>query len=60
MFVLRLIFFLMAIGVLVCLGSYAYTGHRGYLRLAWQIVKFTGVILVAAVLLFALSRIILL
>lgn len=60
MFVLRLILYLMAIGVLVCLGAYLFTQQRGYLRLAWQIIKFAGVILLAALMLFALSRIILL
>ena len=60
MIVLRFIIVLTLISVLVCLGAFLFTRNRGYLRLAWQIIKFTGVILIMAVLLFAISRFILL
>ncbi len=60
MLVLRFLIVLMIISVLVCFGGYVVTQHRGYLRLAWQIIKFSGVILLVALLLFAVSRFILL
>ena len=59
MIVLRLLLVLMIISVVVCLGSFLVTRHRGYLRLAWQIIKFGAVMLLAAVLIFAISRVIL-
>jgi hypothetical protein len=60
MIVLRFLIVLMVISVLVCLGAFLVTQHRGYLRLAWQIIRFSGVLLLAALLLFAISRVILL
>ena len=60
MLVLRFLIVLMVISVLVCLGAFLVTQHRGYLRLAWQIIRFSGVLLLAALLLFAISRVILL
>lgn len=60
MIVLRLLIVLVVITVIVCLGAFLFTQHRGYLRLAWQIIKFSGVMLLVAVLLFAISRVILL
>ncbi len=60
MIVLRFLILLMVISVLVCLGAFLVTQHRGYLRLAWQIIRFSGVLLLAALLLFAISRVILL
>jgi hypothetical protein len=48
------------IAVLVCLAAFVVTRHRGYLRLAWQIIKFSAVIAIAAALFFLITRIILL
>lgn len=59
MIVIRLIIILVIISLLVCLAAYVMTQKRAYLRLAWQIIKFSGLLLIAAFLLFAVGRILL-
>jgi hypothetical protein len=59
MLVLRLLLVLVLIAVVVSAGFALFTRDWRYLRLAWQIVKFTGVLLFIAAVLYAVGRIIL-
>lgn len=60
MLVLRLLLALALISVAVSFGIYFLTGDKRYLRFAWQIIKFTIVLLFVAAVLFAMGRVILL
>jgi hypothetical protein len=60
MLVLRFLLVLALISVVVSLGIYFLSGDKRYLRITWQIIKFTIVLLFIAGILFALGRIILL
>lgn len=59
MLVLRLMLILAAISVAVTMGVFFLTRDRRYLRFSWQIIKFTGVLLLIAVAVLAAGRIIL-
>lgn len=59
MLVLRLLLVLAVISVVVSLGIYFLSGDKRYLRVSWQIIKFTIVLLMVAGILYALGRIIL-
>jgi hypothetical protein len=59
MLVLRLLLVLVLIAVVVSVGVGLFTRDWRYLRLAWQIIKFTGVLLFIAAVLYAVGRIIL-
>ncbi len=59
MLVLRLLMIIVGIAILVCLGAFVVTQHKGYLRLAWQIAKYCLLVLIAAGILFVISRLIL-
>jgi hypothetical protein len=50
---------IVGIAILVCLGAFVVTQHKGYLRLAWQIAKYCLLVLIAAGILFVISRLIL-
>jgi hypothetical protein len=59
MLVLRLLLVLVLIAVVVSVCAAMFTRDWRYLRLAWQIIKFTGVLLLIAAVLYALGRVIL-
>lgn len=56
MLILRLLFFLTALAVILSGGAYLFTGNNYYLRLAWQIVRFTAFALMIAGALYVLER----
>ena len=59
MLVLRLLLVLVLITVVAAVGVGLFSRDWRYLRFAWQIIKFTGVLLFVAALLYAVGRIIL-
>jgi len=59
MLVLRLLLILGIISVAVSLGIYFLSGDKRYLKLSWQIIKFTLVLLLVAAAVVAMGRIIL-
>jgi len=59
MLVLRLLVVLGLISVVVSLGIYFLSGDKRYLRFAWQLVKFSLVLLGVVALVIAMGRIIL-
>lgn len=59
MFVFRLFLVIALVAVTVSIGVYLLSGDRRYLRLSWQLVKFSAVLLLIGGVLFALGRIIL-
>ncbi len=59
MLVLRFLLILTLVAVAVTFAIYLLSGDKRYLRLCWQIVKFTLVLLLVAGVVFAASRIIL-
>ncbi|HEU4708966.1 MAG TPA: hypothetical protein VFS17_06610 [Methylophilaceae bacterium] len=59
MLVLRLLVVLGLISVAVSLGIYFLSGDKRYLRFAWQLVKFSLVLLGVVALVMAMGRIIL-
>ena len=59
MLVLRFLLILTVVAVAVTFAIYLLSGDKRYLRLCWQIVKFTLVLLLVAGVVFAMSRIIL-
>lgn len=60
MLIVRLLLVLGAIAVVVSLGVFIATGDRRYLRFSWQLIKFTGILLLVAAILFVAGRLILL
>ena len=59
MLVLRFLLILTLVAVAVTFAIYLLSGDKRYLRLCWQIVKFTLVLLLVAGVVFAMGRIIL-
>ena len=59
MLVLRFLLILTLVAVAVTFAIYLLSGDKRYLRLCWQIVKFTLVLLLVAGVVFAVGRIIL-
>ena len=59
MLVLRFLLILTVVAVAVTFAIYLLAGDKRYLRLCWQIVKFTLVLLLVAGVVFAMGRIIL-
>ena len=59
MLVLRFLLILTVVAVAVTFAIYLLSGDKRYLRLCWQIIKFTLVLLLVAGVVFAMSRIIL-
>ena len=59
MLVLRFLLILTLVAVAVTFAIYLLSGDKRYLRLCWQIVKFTLVLLLVAGAVFAVGRIIL-
>jgi len=59
MLVFRLLLILGFISVVVSLAVYFLSGDKRYLTFAWQLIKFTIVLLFIAAVLFAMGRIIL-
>ncbi|HYG14060.1 MAG TPA: hypothetical protein VD885_07945 [Methylophilaceae bacterium] len=59
MLVLRFLLILTVVAVAVTFAIYLLSGDKRYLRLCWQIVKFTLVLLLVAGVVFAMGRIIL-
>ena len=59
MLVLRFLLILTVVAVAVTFAIYLLSGDKRYLRLCWQIVKFTLVLLLVAGAVFAVGRIIL-
>jgi hypothetical protein len=57
--VLRFLLILTVVAVAVTFAIYLLSGDKRYLRLCWQIVKFTLVLLLVAGVVFAMGRIIL-
>jgi hypothetical protein len=56
MLILRLLFFLSALAIILCGGTYLFTRNNYYLRLAWQIVRFAVFALLIVGALFVLER----
>lgn len=59
MLVLRFLLFLGLISIAVSVGAYLITRDRRYLRFAWQLFKFSGVLLLIVAAVIAMGRIIL-
>lgn len=59
MLVLRFLLFLGLISIAVPVGTYLLTRDRRYLRFAWQLFKFSGVLLLIVGTVIAMGRIIL-
>ena len=59
MLVLRLLLVIGVIAVAVSMAVYLLSGDKRYLRFAWQLIKFTGVLLFVAAVIMAMGRIIL-
>ena len=59
MLVLRFLLILTVVAVAVTFAIYLLSGDKRYLRLCWQIIKFTLVLLLVAGVVFAMGRIIL-
>lgn len=59
MLVLRFLLFLGLISIAVSVGAYLITRDRRYLRFAWQLFKFIGVLLLIVAAVIAMGRIIL-
>ena len=58
MLVLRFLLILTVVAVAVTFAIYLLSGDKRYLRLCWQIVKFTLVLLLVAGVVFAMGRIV--
>ena len=58
MLVLRFLLLLALVAVAVTFAIYLLSGDRRYLRLCWQIIKFTLVLLLVAGIVFAMGRIV--
>ena len=58
MLVLRFLLILTVVAVAVTFAIYLLSGDKRYLRLCWQIVKFTLVLLLVAGIVFAMGRIV--
>ena len=58
MLVLRFLLLLALVAVAVTFAIYLLSGDRRYLRLCWQIIKFTLVLLLVAGMVFAMGRIV--
>ena len=58
MLVLRFLLLLTLVAVAVTFAIYLLSGDRRYLRLCWQIIKFTLVLLLVAGIVFAMGRIV--
>jgi hypothetical protein len=59
MFFLRLLLILGLISIVVSLGIYFLSGDKRYRRFAWQIFKFTLVLMLVTALVIAMGRIVL-
>jgi hypothetical protein len=55
----RVLLILLIISCAVCLGAFLVKGDKRYLRLLWQIIKYTFLLLLAAAAFMAVVRIIL-
>ena len=58
MLVLRFLLLLALVAVAVTFAIYLLSGDRRYLRLCWQVIKFTLVLLLVAGIVFAMGRIV--
>ena len=58
MLVLRFLLLLALVAVAVTFAIYLLSGDRRYLRLCWQFIKFTLVLLLVAGMVFAMGRIV--
>lgn len=56
MILLRLLLLLGGLLLALCVGAYAYTRDPGYLRFAWQLVRFAAVLLLVFAALLVLER----
>jgi hypothetical protein len=56
MLVLRFLLLLTLVSVAVTLGVYLLTRNRRYLRLAWQLLKFSGVLILIVYLVLVMGR----
>lgn len=56
MIILRLLFFLSALSIILSGGMYVFTRNRKYLRIAWEIVRFTIYALLIFAVLYLLER----
>ncbi|MGO8755177.1 MAG: hypothetical protein ACLQHK_08100 [Gallionellaceae bacterium] len=56
MLILRLLFFLSALSIILSGGMYVFTRNRRYLRIAWEIVRFTVYALLIFAALYLLER----
>ena len=56
MLILRLLFFLSALFIILAGGMYVFTQNRKYLRIAWEIVRFTVYALLIFAVLYLLER----
>ena len=54
----RVLLILLIISCAVCLGAFLVKGDKRYLRLLWQIIKYTFLLLLAAAVFMAVVRII--
>lgn len=54
----RVLLILLIFSCAVCLGAYLVKGDKRYLRLLWQIIKYTFLLLLAAAVVMAVMRII--
>ena len=55
----RVLLILLIISCAICLGAFLVKGDKRYLRLLWQIIKYTFLLLLAAAVFMAVVRIIL-
>ena len=60
MLIARILLILVLFSVALCFGAYLVKGDKRYLRLIWQIVKYAFLLLLAAAVIMAIARIILL
>ncbi|MGC2458316.1 MAG: hypothetical protein WA435_09990 [Gallionellaceae bacterium] len=56
MLILRLLFIISALSIILAGGMYVFTRDRRYLRIAWQIVRFTVYALLIFAALYLLER----
>ena len=56
MLILRLLFILSALSIILAGGMYVFTQNRKYLRIAWEIVRFTVYALLIFAVLYLLER----
>ncbi len=56
MLILRLLFILSALSIVLAGGMYVFTRNRRYLRIAWEIVRFTLYALLIFAVLYLLER----